>query len=86
MTIVREIDHPLAARVDGDYVDIKLDKPMKPSSEPEPVDLKTLPNLLVRLRREMKRAAGKLEFEKAAELRDRIRALEQWELEMRGGG
>jgi excinuclease UvrABC nuclease subunit len=32
----------------------------------------------------MRAAAQKLEFERAAELRDRIRALEEWALE--GGG
>jgi len=36
---------------------------------------------VLRLRKEMKQAAGKLEFERAAELRDRVRALEQVLLE-----
>ena len=36
-----------------------------------------LPKLIEGLRREMRRAAEALEFERAAELRDRIRALER---------
>ena len=79
------VDHPLAALVSADHLDISLERPSSPSTEPEPVDLKTLPNLLIRLRKDMKKAAGKLDFEKAAELRDRIRALEQWELDVKGG-
>jgi excinuclease ABC subunit B len=35
------------------------------------------------LKKEMKQAAEQLEFEKAAELRDRIRELEQRELTLR---
>jgi len=35
------------------------------------------------LRKEMKQAAERLEFENAAELRDRIRELEQQELALR---
>jgi excinuclease ABC subunit B len=35
-----------------------------------------LPALIDELRREMKKAAAALEFERAAELRDRVRALE----------
>ena len=34
--------------------------------------------------KEMKAAADKLEFEKAAEIRDRLRSLEQWALELTG--
>jgi excinuclease ABC subunit B len=41
-----------------------------------PVSATQLPALLDGLRREMKKAAAALEFERAAELRDRVRALE----------
>jgi excinuclease ABC subunit B len=39
--------------------------------------------MIRQLKREMKQAAGQLEFEKAAELRDRIRDLERRELALR---
>jgi excinuclease ABC subunit B len=84
-TIVRAIDHPLASLISGDHLEISLERPNQPSTEPGPIDVAKLPNLLVKLRREMKKAAGKLEFEKAAELRDRIRSLEQWQLEVGQG-
>ena len=42
----------------------------------EAVDAEELPALIEKLRDEMKKAAGDMEFEKAAELRDRIRGLE----------
>ncbi len=41
-----------------------------------------IPKLLKTLRKEMERAAKKLDFEKAAELRDRIKELEDLELKM----
>ena len=39
-----------------------------------------IPRLTARLKKEMREAASKLDFEKAAELRDRIKALEEMEL------
>jgi excinuclease ABC subunit B len=46
-------------------------------------DLDTLRAAIGRLRAEMKRAAGELEFERAAALRDKARELEQMELALR---
>ena len=78
-TIRRSTDNPLAALVSGDYVAVGLERPPSPRKGAAPVveDPRRIPNLLVQLRKEMKQAAGKLEFERAAELRDRIRDLEQ---------
>jgi excinuclease ABC subunit B len=42
-----------------------------------------LPKMLKDLKREMKEAAEKLEFERAADLRDRIRELQQLELALK---
>jgi len=42
--------------------------------------------MIAKLKEEMKRAAKELEFEKAAELRDRIRDLTKLMLEMGGEG
>ncbi|MDJ1177177.1 excinuclease ABC subunit UvrB [Roseofilum capinflatum] len=46
---------------------------------PEPVPLEDLPELIEQLETEMKRAAQNLEFEKAAQLRDRIKSLQRQE-------
>ena len=82
MTIRREVDSPLHAIVSGDFVDVALERPKpKRSSEPLPEDPRKVPNLLKRLRKDMREAAGKLEFERAAELRDRIRDLEAYMLD-----
>ncbi|MEN0064822.1 MAG: excinuclease ABC subunit UvrB [Myxococcota bacterium] len=82
MTIRREIDSPLAALVSGDFVEVSLERPKpKRSSDPIPEDPRKIPNLLKRLRDEMRKAAGKLEFERAAELRDRIRDLQDYMME-----
>ena len=63
-------------------MEVELDRPKpKRSSDPLPEDPRVIPNLVKRLRKEMREAAGKLEFERAAELRDRIRDLEAYMLE-----
>jgi excinuclease UvrABC nuclease subunit len=41
-----------------------------------------VPGTLKKLRKEMSEAAKRLEFERAAELRDRIRDLEKWMMEV----
>jgi len=46
-------------------------------------DLKQIPKLVKKLRKEMLAAAKELDFEKAAELRDRIKSLEDAELKLR---
>ncbi len=77
MTIRREIDSPLASLISGDFVEVELERPKaKKGDAPIPEDPRKIPNLVTQLRKEMKQAAGKMEFERAAELRDRIRALE----------
>jgi excinuclease ABC subunit B len=77
-TIVRSADNPLAAILALDYFD--LPEPSRGAGAAADVDPAKLPKLLESLRKEMKQAASKLEFERAAELRDRIRALEQQQL------
>ena len=47
------------------------------------VSIFDIPRLLTRLKKEMRQAASKLDFEKAAEIRDRIQSLEETELEYR---
>jgi len=82
MTIRREIDSPLAALVAGDFVEVDLERPKpKRTSDPIPEDPRKIPNLVKQLRKEMRQAAGKLEFERASELRDRVRDLESYMLD-----
>ncbi len=82
-TIVRPVDSPLAELVAGDYVEVPLDRAAEapPTFEGEEIAPAEVPRLVARLRKEMRAAAGRLEFEEAAELRDRIHALESWALE-----
>jgi excinuclease ABC subunit B len=78
---LREMDPSLAA-VDADYLDLEAARAGGPGGRRKPrkeddVDTDEIPSLIEKLRDEMKKAAGDMEFEKAAELRDRIRGLEQ---------
>lgn len=81
-TIKRAIESPLAEMLDGERVLARLDRPTigaLPGDEaPDP---STVANSIQRLQREMQQAAKKLEFERAAELRDRVRQLQTWAVE-----
>jgi excinuclease ABC subunit B len=84
-SIVKALGSPLVRIYDADYVEIPL------AAEPATkYGVAELPRQIRKLQKEMKQAAERLEFEKAAELRDRIRALANQELAMResvlGGG
>jgi excinuclease ABC subunit B len=83
-TIRRDTDNPLASLVLGDYVDVPIERPRprRPGADPVPEDPRRIPALVTQLRKEMRQAAGKLEFERAAELRDRIRDLERVMLDL----
>jgi excinuclease ABC subunit B len=77
-SIVKALGSPLVKIYDADYVDLALvaDKSAKYGA-------KELPRQIRKLQKEMKQAAERLEFERAAELRDRIRQLQQQELALR---
>ncbi|MBN1335980.1 MAG: excinuclease ABC subunit UvrB [Deltaproteobacteria bacterium] len=82
-TVVKSLDSPLAHLLGADY----LTPPRTPEEVPEEVhelSLDRLPATIRHLREEMQAAARRLEFERAAVLRDRIRALEAWALEVAG--
>jgi excinuclease ABC subunit B len=84
-TIVRTIDNPLAALVNADYVEVPLERRgRKGKTEADDISPAKIPKLIVEVRKEMKRAASKLEFERAAELRDRLKELESMQLELVG--
>ena len=75
-SIVKSVDMKLAAIVEADYVTVPTDDllPEKIHSEDE------LRQAIARLETQMREAAKKFEFERAAGLRDKIRALQQRDL------
>jgi excinuclease ABC subunit B len=73
-SIVKSIEDVLSSIYEKDYYTVPV------VSEGEPVEYvprDQIPALIVQLEKEMRAAAKSLEFERAAELRDKIRALEQ---------
>ena len=72
-TIQKAIGESLQAVCEADYLTV----PLVRESPDEPVlDAADVAERVAELRKEMRAAARQLEFERAAELRDRIRALE----------
>jgi excinuclease ABC subunit B len=80
-TIVKALGAPLVKTYEADYVEIPL--AADGATRYAPADLT---RKIKRLKKEMKQASGKLEFERAAELRDQIRELELRELQLRDAG
>jgi len=74
-TIRKSIDSVLASVYEADYVTVPVMEPRV-----EYVSVAEVPELIARLREEMKAAARDYEFERAAELRDRIRKLTELEI------
>jgi len=77
-SIVKAIGAMLPAEIEADYSTVPLDEE-EPELLPEEV-----PALIKTLRERMLAAADDLRFEEAAELRDKIKALEEGELRWRG--
>ncbi len=75
-SIIKSLDYRLAAMSEADYVTVPADDllPEKITSEDD------LLKVIGQLETQMREAAKKFEFERAAGLRDRIRALQQREL------
>lgn len=85
-TIIRSNESPLASLVDADFVTPPVGRERaEKSSVTEILTPSNAEAMIGKLRKEMKAAAAKLEFEAAAALRDRVRALENQLLELRGG-
>ena len=76
LSIIKNVDMKLAAMVEADYVTIPADEPLpeKITSEEQ------LRQVITQMETQMREAAKKFEFERAAALRDRIRALQQRQL------
>ncbi|MBI5299192.1 MAG: excinuclease ABC subunit UvrB [Deltaproteobacteria bacterium] len=75
-TIQKKISDVLSSIYEQDYPDIPGETPL------EIPTLEALPKILEKLRKEMLGAAKKLDFERAADLRDQIRRLEENALKM----
>ncbi|MEK7783338.1 MAG: excinuclease ABC subunit UvrB, partial [Candidatus Binatota bacterium] len=74
-TVVKSLGARLVEVYEADYVTVPV-----VAEKEERYGLREIPRLIQQLKKEMKQAAANLEFEKAAEIRDRVRELEQREL------
>jgi excinuclease ABC subunit B len=79
-SIVKSVDMELARIVEADYVTIPVDDAALDTATANVRSDQQLAELLKQLEGQMREAAKKFEFEKAAQLRDRIRALKQRDL------
>jgi excinuclease ABC subunit B len=77
-SIVKALGSPLIKIYDADYVDVPL-----AAEKSAKYGAAELPRQIRKVQKEMKQAAERLEFERAAELRDRLRDLQQQELALR---
>src|SRR4029077_10171817 len=79
-SIVKSVDMELARIVEADYVSIPVDDAALDAATVNVKNDQQLAELLKQLEGQMREAAKKFEFEKAAQLRDRIRGLKQRDL------
>jgi len=79
-SIVKGVDMELAYIVEADYVTVPLDAGELDAATANIRSEAQLAELLGKLEAQMREAAKKFEFEKAAQLRDRIRGLKQQDL------
>jgi excinuclease ABC subunit B len=77
-TVKKAVRNILASIYEADYFTVPAVSDVKEEYMP----LKDIPTIIKKLKKEMKEAASRLEFEQAAELRDRIQRLEEMELKM----
>jgi excinuclease ABC subunit B len=78
-TVKKSVRNILASIYEADYFTVPAVSDFKEGY----VSLKDIPKMIEKLKKEMKEAASRLEFERAAELRDKIHELEEMELKMR---
>ena len=78
-TVKKSVRNILASIYEADYFTVPAVSDFKEGY----LSLKDIPKMIEKLKKEMKEAASSLEFERAAELRDKIRELEEMELKMR---
>ena len=77
-TVKKSVRNIMASIYEADYLTI----PAVSDVEEAYVPVKEIPAMIQKLKKEMKEAAGHLEFERAAEIRDKIVRLEEMELKM----
>ena len=77
MSIIKSVDMDLARIVEADYVTVPLDEDVLDAATANIKNEEQLAEVLRQLETQMREAAKKFEFEKAAHLRDRIRSLRQ---------
>jgi len=77
MSIIKSVDMDLARIVEADYVTIPIDEAGLDAAAANIKSEKQFAEMLQQLELQMREAAKKFEFEKAAQLRDRIRSLKQ---------
>ena len=77
MSIIKSVDMDLARIVEADYVTVPTDDTELDAAAAKIKNEKQLAELLQQLETQMREAAKKFEFERAAQLRDRIRSLKQ---------
>jgi excinuclease ABC subunit B len=80
MSIIKSVDMDLARIVEADYVTVPLDEAVLDAAAADIKNEQQLAEVLQQLELQMREAAKKFEFEKAAQLRDRIRSLKQKDL------
>jgi excinuclease ABC subunit B len=78
-TVKKSVRNILASIYEADYFTVPAVSDFKEGYG----SLKDIPKMIEKLKKEMKEAASRLEFERAAELRDKIHELEETELKMR---
>jgi excinuclease ABC subunit B len=79
-SIIKGVDMELAHIVEADYVTVPLDSAELDAAASAVKSEAQLAELLAQLETQMREAAKKFEFEKAAQLRDRIKSLKQQDL------
>jgi excinuclease ABC subunit B len=77
MSIIKSVDMDLARIVEADYVTIPTDDTELDAATSKIKNEQQLAEMLQQLETQMREAAKKFEFERAAQLRDRIRSLKQ---------
>jgi len=77
MSIIKSVDMELARIVEADYVTVPVDDASLDAATANIKSEAQLAEMLQQLEAQMREAAKKFEFEKAAQLRDRIRSLKQ---------
>jgi excinuclease ABC subunit B len=78
-TVKKSVRNIMASIYEADYLTI----PAVSDVEEAYVSIKEIPAMIQKLKKDMKEAASHLEFERAAEIRDKIIRLEEMELKMR---